>query len=94
VTGIREVLINFIGPGRVWIVARVDIDADLRGAEVASLVRGIESGMRRESEHVYRVDIVPSGGAHVAGGGFSFDWRSTGEPGRPESSPSRPEPDG
>ena len=62
VTGIREVLVSFIGPGRVWIVARVDIDDDLDGAQVKSLVRGIESGLRRESEYIHRVDIVPTDG--------------------------------
>jgi cation diffusion facilitator family transporter len=62
VTAIRELLVTFLGPGRVWIIARVDIDDDLRGAQVKSLVRGIESGMKRESEHVYRADIVPTGG--------------------------------
>jgi hypothetical protein len=29
------------------------------GAQVKSLVRSIESSMKRESEAVYRVDIVP-----------------------------------
>jgi hypothetical protein len=77
VTGIREVLVNFLGPGRVWIVARVDIDDDLRGADVASLVRGIESGMRRESEHVYRVDIVPTAASTLPLRGS----RLTGDPG-------------
>jgi divalent metal cation (Fe/Co/Zn/Cd) transporter len=63
VTAIREVLITFTGPGRAWVTARLDIDDELSGAQVKSLVRGIESGMKRESESVYRVDIVPSGGA-------------------------------
>jgi cation diffusion facilitator family transporter len=62
VTGIRELLVTFIGPGRIWIVARLDIDDDLRGDEVKSLVRGIESGMKHESENVYRADVVPIGG--------------------------------
>jgi len=57
--GIRELLFTFIGPGRVWIVARVDIDDGLRRGQVKSLVRGIESGMKHESEDVYRVDVVP-----------------------------------
>jgi cation diffusion facilitator family transporter len=61
VTAIGEVLVTFVGPGRVWVVARLDIDDDLRGAQVGSLVRGIESGMKRESESVYRVDVVPMG---------------------------------
>ena len=67
VTGIRELLVNFLGPGRVWVLARVDIDADLRGAQVESLVRGIESSMRRESESIYRVDVVPIGGVGAGG---------------------------
>ena len=58
VTAIREVVVTFTGPGRAWVTARIDIDDELTGAEVKSLVRGIESGMKRESEAVYRVDVV------------------------------------
>ena len=62
VTAIRELLFTFVGPGRIWIVARVDIDDGLRGAQVEALVRGIESGLKQEAEEVYRVDVVPVGG--------------------------------
>jgi divalent metal cation (Fe/Co/Zn/Cd) transporter len=62
VTAIRQLLATFVGPGQVWIVARVDIDDGLRGAQVKALARGIESGLKHESENVYRVDIVPMGG--------------------------------
>ena len=65
VTAIRELLFTFVGPGRIWIVARVDIDDGLRGAQVKALVRGIESGMKHESEEVYRVDVVAIGGAQA-----------------------------
>jgi hypothetical protein len=65
VTAIRGLLFTFVGPGRIWIVARVDIDDGLRGAQVKSLVRGIESGLKHESENVYRVDVVPTGGAQA-----------------------------
>jgi cation diffusion facilitator family transporter len=61
VTAIDEVLVTFIGPGRVWVIARLDIDDDLSGDQVKSLARGIESGMKRESKAVYRVDVVPIG---------------------------------
>jgi cation diffusion facilitator family transporter len=61
VTAIREVLVTFIGPGRAWVIARLDVADDLSAAQVKSLVRGIESGMKRESEAVYRVDVVPIG---------------------------------
>ncbi len=63
VTAIREILVTFTGPGRAWVTARLDVDDELTGAQVKSLVRGIESGMKRESEAVYRVDIVPIGAA-------------------------------
>jgi hypothetical protein len=65
VTAIRELLFTFVGPGRVWIVARVDIDEGLRGDQVTSLVHGIESALKRESKSVYRADIVPIGGAQA-----------------------------
>jgi cation diffusion facilitator family transporter len=61
VTAIREVLVTFTGPGKVWVTARLDIDDGLTGAQVKALVGGIESGMKRESEAVYRVDVVPMG---------------------------------
>jgi cation diffusion facilitator family transporter len=64
-TAVRELLCTFVGPGRVWIVARVDLDDDLRGGQVKALVRGIESGLKHESEDIYRVDVVPIGGAQA-----------------------------
>lgn len=63
VTGIRQLLLTFVGPGRVWVVARIDIDGGLHGVQVESLVRGIESAMKAASENIYRVDVVPIGGA-------------------------------
>jgi divalent metal cation (Fe/Co/Zn/Cd) transporter len=63
VTGVRELLFTFVGPGRVWIVARIDVDDGLRGAQVKALVRGIESGLKHEATEVYRADIVPTGRA-------------------------------
>jgi hypothetical protein len=65
VTAIRGLLFAFVGPGRIWIVARVDVDDRLSGAQVESLVCGIESGLKREAEEVYRVDVVPIGGAQA-----------------------------
>jgi divalent metal cation (Fe/Co/Zn/Cd) transporter len=59
VTAIRQVLVTFLGPGRVWLVARLDIDDDLHGAQVKALARGIESGLKQESHIYYRVDVVP-----------------------------------
>jgi cation diffusion facilitator family transporter len=66
VTAIGQLLFTFVGPGRIWIVARVDIDDALSSAQVKALVSGIESGMKHESENVYRADIVPLGKAQAA----------------------------
>ncbi|HUK69533.1 MAG TPA: cation diffusion facilitator family transporter [Streptosporangiaceae bacterium] len=63
VTAIRQLLFTFVGPGRLWIVARIDIDDGLRGAQVKALAHGIESGMKHKSEEVYRVDVVAIGGS-------------------------------
>jgi hypothetical protein len=49
----RTVLVA-LGSGLAVALAKV-------GVAVKSLVRGIESGMKRESEAVYRVDVVPIG---------------------------------
>jgi hypothetical protein len=65
VTAIRDLLVTFVGPARVWIVARLDIDDDLSGAQVKALVRGIESGLKQESKDVYRIDVVPVGRAQT-----------------------------
>jgi len=67
VTAIREILVTFTGPGQAWVTARLDVADDLTGVQVKSLVRGIESGMKRESEAIYRVDVVPFGGTEPAG---------------------------
>jgi hypothetical protein len=65
VTAIRELLFTFVGPGRIWIVARINIDDGLRGDQISALARGIESGMKHESKDVYRVDIVPIDGVEA-----------------------------
>jgi cation diffusion facilitator family transporter len=59
VTGISELLFTFVGPGQVWIVARINIEDGLRGGQVRALVRGIESDLKHQAKEVYRVDVVP-----------------------------------
>jgi len=66
VAAIRELLFTFVGPGQVWIVARINIQDGLPGGQVSALVRGIESRMKHEAKEVYRVDVVPIGEAHAA----------------------------
>lgn len=61
VTAVRELLVTYVGPNQVWVLARIDIADDLRSSEVISLVGDIEAGLRRESKLIYRVDIVSAG---------------------------------
>src|ERR1700722_3465251 len=66
VTAIRELLFTFVGPGQLWVVARVSVEDGLDGAQVAALVRGIERSMKHAAKEVYRVDVVPIGEAQPA----------------------------
>src|SRR5271170_1100078 len=66
VTAVRQLIVTFIGPSQVWVIARLDIDDDLPGDQVKSLVSGIESAMKLQSKDIYRVDVVPIGGPDVA----------------------------
>jgi divalent metal cation (Fe/Co/Zn/Cd) transporter len=61
VTALREVVVTYVGPDQVWVLARIDIADDLRSSQVTSLVRDIEAGLKRESKSIYRVDIVSVG---------------------------------
>jgi cation diffusion facilitator family transporter len=65
VASVSELIVTFIGPGQVWVIARLDIDDELRGDQVTSLVRGLESGLKHESKNIYRVDVVPIGEAQT-----------------------------
>jgi cation diffusion facilitator family transporter len=61
VTAVRELVVTYVGPGQIWVLARIDIADDLRSSQVTSLVREIEAGIKRESQSIYRVDIVTVG---------------------------------
>src|SRR6202035_1045389 len=58
VTAVRELVVTYVGPDQVWVLARIDIAEDLRSSQVTSLVRDIEAGLKRESTYIYRVDVV------------------------------------
>ena len=63
IVSVRELLVTFIGPREVWVVARVDIDDALRGDQVEALARRVERGLVAESDYIGRVDVVPIGAA-------------------------------
>jgi cation diffusion facilitator family transporter len=61
VTGIGELLVTFLGPRQLRVLARVNIDDGLDGAQVKALTADIEDALCRESPYIVRVDVVPDG---------------------------------
>jgi cation diffusion facilitator family transporter len=61
VVAVRRLAVLFTGPDEILVVARVDIDDNLDGAEVERLVSGIERELRSREPAIARVDVVPTG---------------------------------
>ncbi len=61
VTGIGELLVTFLGPRQLRVLARVNIDDGLSGTQVKALTAQIEDALCRESRYIVRVDVVPDG---------------------------------
>jgi len=61
IVAVNELLVTFIGPRRLWVVSRVDVDDGLRGDEVERLVRDTEAALRASSPYIFRADIVTVG---------------------------------
>ncbi len=59
VTAIRELLVTYIGPEQIWVLARISIADNLGSGQVTALVRGVEQGLKQQSHYIYRVDVVP-----------------------------------
>jgi len=61
VTAITELVVTFLGPRQLRVLARVDIDDGLTGAQVKSVIRRIEDSLCGSSPFIERVDVVPGG---------------------------------
>lgn len=61
IIAVNELIVTFLGPRRVWVVARVDIDDRLSGAQVKEVLGATEGELKRESPYIVRVDLTPSG---------------------------------
>jgi divalent metal cation (Fe/Co/Zn/Cd) transporter len=61
ITAIDELLVTFLGPRRLWVVARIEIDEGLNGAAVKDLLRTTEGVLQQQSPAIARVDLVPRG---------------------------------
>jgi len=61
IVAVGELLVTFLGPRRVWVLAHIDIDNGMTGARVKELLRGTEDALRRQSPYISRVDLIPNG---------------------------------
>ena len=60
VTAVDELWVTFVGPRRLWVVARIQIDDALDGRAMKRLLRAIEAVVQGQSSSFERVDLVPS----------------------------------
>jgi cation diffusion facilitator family transporter len=64
VCSVKELLVTILGPRRLWVIARVDVDDRLDGRAVEALARSVEAELRAAwAPYIARVDIVPVGTA-------------------------------
>jgi hypothetical protein len=56
VVSVSELLVPFVGPRQVWVLARLDVDDQLKGDAVEALVRGIGSGLEEQSDFIARIN--------------------------------------
>lgn len=61
IVGVGEVLVTFLGPRRVWVAGRIDIDDRLSGAEVKALLASTEAELKRQSPYIARVYLMVGG---------------------------------
>jgi len=61
VTGISELVVTFLGPRQLRVLARVDIDDHLTGADVKALIKRVDDSLCGSSPFIERVDVVPDG---------------------------------
>jgi len=60
VRAVADLVVTFLGPRRLWVIARIDFDDQLDGAGVKALVRSIERALTDESRFISRIDLVPA----------------------------------
>ena len=60
ISAVTELVVTFLGPRRLWVVARIDIEDALTGADVKALVRSTGDALTKESRFIARVDLVPT----------------------------------
>lgn len=67
ITALGQLLVTFVGPRQLWVVARIQLDGALSGPAVAELLRATERAIHAQSTAIARVDLVPRGDIHPGG---------------------------
>lgn len=55
---VAELLVTYLGPHSLWVLARVEVEDRLAGADVRALVGTIEQALTRSSRYIARVDVT------------------------------------
>ncbi|HEY2899375.1 MAG TPA: cation diffusion facilitator family transporter [Polyangia bacterium] len=58
VGAVTELVVTFLGPRRLWVIARIDVDETLRGADIKALVRKTQEVLTAQSRFIARIDLV------------------------------------
>jgi divalent metal cation (Fe/Co/Zn/Cd) transporter len=61
VRAVTELVVTFLGPRRLWVIARIDVDEALGGADVKALVRKTQEVLSAQSRFIARIDLVLAG---------------------------------
>ena len=60
IVAVEELVVTFLGPRQLWIVARIDLDDDLSGARVEQTIAETACKLKEESPFIFRIDLVPA----------------------------------
>lgn len=61
IVSVGELLVTFIGPRRLWVVARIDVDDKLGAANIEKLLRDTEAELKRQSPYIAGAYLMPVG---------------------------------
>ncbi|HXI56741.1 MAG TPA: cation diffusion facilitator family transporter [Polyangia bacterium] len=60
VRAVSDLVVTFLGPRRLWVIARIDVNDELTGAAVKILIRKTQQLLSDDSRFIQRVDLVPA----------------------------------
>lgn len=60
IVAVEELVVTFLGPRQLWIVARIDIEDTLTGGRVEQLIAETACALKNESPFISRIDLVPA----------------------------------